>query len=374
MPGPIAPIPSPRTWASGPVLAPSLRADVSDAVAFLSYRPLGIFANQSGTSWAQGADTSLGCPVEFYDNWNGHNGASVSQYFAQAPGWYLCKSIVPFVYSGATQFMFRAGFTGLVNGVTMPVTSGPIQENASQHFPAPVDVDLIEQVVTGPIGGTGDYIQPTAFQGTTGAINIQNSTNVYPYFSVRWVALNTGTTGLPVPANPAWVSPPSFVTSAFLNANIRDTIRFLLYPPIAKAIYTPGSTTLPSQTFPAGTVINLTTVVVDNYGGITTGASGGYTAPVTGNYYVYGQFNIGATAAGGSYGAGLSVAGGTTMWGDVVAKSSDTAGAGAGVGRRLRLTAGQQVQLVGTQNTGAAVAYDGAAVGQTRLVVVWEGA
>ena len=58
--------------------------------------------------------------------------------------------------------------------------------------------------------------------------------------------------------------------------------------------------------FPAGTVINLTTVAVDNYGGITTGASGGYTAPVTGNYFCYGQLNLGATAAGGSYGAGPS--------------------------------------------------------------------
>jgi hypothetical protein len=374
MPGPIAPIPSPRTWASGPILAPSLRADVSDAVAFLTYRPLGIFANQSGTSFNNGADNSLSCPVEFYDNWNGHNGASPSQYFAQAPGWYLCKSIVPFVYSGATQFMFRAGFVGVTGGVNSGAIAGPLQENASTHFPAPVCCDLIEQTVTGPIGGTGDYIQPTAFNGTTGAIALQNTTNTYPYFSVRWVALNTGTTGLPVPANPAWVSPPSFVTSAFLNANIRDTIRFLLYPPIAKAIYTPGSATLPSSTFPAGTVINLTTVTVDNYGGITTGASGGYTAPVTGNYFVYGQFNLGANSAGGSYGAGLSVAGGTTMWGDVVAKSADTAGAGASVGRRLRLTAGQQVQLIGTQNTGAAIAYDGAAVGQTRLIAVWEGA
>jgi hypothetical protein len=371
---PISPVPSPRTWASGPVLAPSLRADVSDAVAFLSYRPLGIFANQAGTSWPPASDASFGCPTEFYDNWNGHNGASTSQYFAQAPGWYLCKSVIPFVYTGATQYMFRAGFVGVTNGVNSGVIAGPIQENASTHLPAPVCCDLIEQVVTGPIGGTGDYLQPTAYQGTPGNIALQNGAAVYPYFSVRWVALNTGTTGLPVPACPAWATPPGYVTSAFLNANIRDTIRFLLYPPIAKAYYTAGTTTLPSQVFPAGTVINLTTVAVDNYGGITTGASGGYTAPVTGNYFVYGQVNLGATAAGGSYGAGLSVAGGTTMWGDVVAKSSDTQGAGAGIGRRLRLTAGQQVQLVGTQNTGAAIAYDGAAIGQTRLIVVWEGA
>jgi hypothetical protein len=374
MAGPISPIPNPRTWVSGPVLAPSLRADVSAAVAFLSYRPLGIFANQAGTSWAQGADTSLGCATEFQDNWNGHNSVSPSQYFAQAPGWYLCKSIVPFNYGGATQYMFRTGFTALANGAAQALTVGPIQENASTHFPAPVCCDLIEQVITGPIGGTGDYLQPTAYQGTTGAITVMNTAVTYPYFSVRWVALNTGTTGLPVPACPAWATPPSYVTSAFLNANIRDTIRFLLYPPIAKAYYTAGSTTIPSQVFPAGTVINLTTVAVDNYGGITTGASGGYTAPVTGNYFCYGQLNLGATAAGGSYGAGLSVAGGTTMWGDVIAKSSDTQGAGASVGRRLRLTAGQQVQLIGTQNTGAPIAYDAATVGQTRLIVVWEGA
>lgn len=373
MPGPIAPIPSPRTWASGPILAPSLRADVSDAVAFLTYRPVAVLVNQQGTSWPSGVDTTLGCNTELYDNWNGHNGASPTQYFAQAPGWYLCQASVPFTYGGTTQFQFVAGFVATTGGVTGTGLRGGELLNGNGRAEAPRVCDLIEQTVTGPIGGTGDWIQPYAAQNTGSAVNLANTSSLYPYVTIRWVALNAGTVSLPVPANPSWVSPPSFVTSAFLNANIRDTINFLLYPPIARAHYAAGTATLASAAFPAASVVPLDTVDVDNYGGFTTGAAAKYTAPVTGSYFVYGQYNLHTSTATTGYCAGLSVNGGTTMWGDALYKMSDTFGGGATVTKRLRLTAGQSVQLMAGQASGAAIMYQNNSPAPTKMIVVWEG-
>jgi hypothetical protein len=369
MPGPIAPIPSPRTWASGPILAPSLRADVSDAVAFLSYRPL--FAAQNINGSAVSGTQTLGVNSELYDNWNGHNGANVTQYYAQAPGWYLCKSVIPYNYTSATQALFAAGFSGLNGGTSFPNTFGGLMLSGSTHVPAAQCCDLIPQTVTGPIGGTGDFIQFNLF--TSVSTTLVASLTQLPTVSLRWVAVQGGTAPLAVPACPAWATPPSFVTSAFLNANIRDTVNFLLYPPICKLNYVAGSATLPSTAFPAGTVINMGNVVVDNYGGATTGAAAGYTAPVTGNYFCYGQFNLQASATSTGYCAGLTVNGGTTQWGDSLNKVSDAIGGGATVMKRLRLTAGQQVQLVGCQGSGGAIAYNTTAANQTRLIVVWEG-
>jgi len=369
MPGPISPMPSPRTWASGPVLAPSLRADVSDAVAFLSYKPL--FAAQDTNGGAVSGTGTLGVATELYDNWNGHNGSAIDQYYCQLPGYYLARSVIPFLYSSATQALFCGGFSAVNNGAAVANTWGGRNLAGSTRNAVAITCDLIPQTITGAIGGSGDYIQFNLFAGAS--TTLQTASTQLPAVCLRWVSALTGTQPLPVPANPAWVSPPSYVTSAFLNANIRDTIRFLLYPPVGKAIYTAGSSTLPSQAFPAGTVVPLTTAVVDNYGAFTTGASAAYTAPVAGNYFCYGQFALAANANSTGYCAGLSVAGGTTQWGDSVFKVSDTVGGGATVMKRLRLTAGQTVQLVACQGSGGAIAYDTAAVDQTRLIVVWEG-
>jgi hypothetical protein len=108
---------------------------------------------------------------------------------------------------------------------------------------------------------------------------------------------------------------------------------------------------------------------MDNYGGFSGGT---YTFPVAGRYFCYGQFNLASAAVSTAYAAGLSVSGGTTSWGDV-AWVNGTAAAGASVTRRLRVTAGQTLQLMASQHSGSAIAYNTSAVNQTRLIVVWEG-
>lgn len=368
-------LPAPRTWALGNIIkAPYLRADVTDAVAFLLSRPVFAGANQAGTSIASGSDTALPMATEFFDNWQGHSTAtSNSRYFCQLPGWYLCASTTPWNYSAATQFLFVGGFQGKSAGSTLSVVRGARQPMVSAN-PIPQTVDLIKQTVTGAIGGTGDYIEPTVFQGTGGNATVQNTVNNYPDVIIRWVAAASGTVSLPVPDNPSW-SIPSFLTAAFMNTNVRDTINFLLYPPILKAHYTAGTTTLPNQVFPAGTVVTLTTVDIDNYSGFTTGAAAKYTAPVSGNYFCYGQINLAPATVTFEKGAGFSINGGTTIWGEVSIQTTDGSnGYGVSVQKRLRLVAGDTLQLVGTQNSGGALAIATAAADQTRMIVVWEGA
>jgi hypothetical protein len=376
MPQPV--LPAPRTWASlDQVNAPRLRADASDAIALLAGRPLFIGQDTLGTALSSGPDNTIPMNAELADTWNGHNqagaGAVPSQYFAQLAGWYLCESMIPYSYASTTQVPFAAGFIAKTGGVTGGVIRGPVTLNGSNHFPVPQSVDLILQTVTGPTGGGGDYIQPTGLQISGGNLNLISGGNQLPTVTVRWVAAPSGTVSLPLP--PLAVC-PSPVTHAWLNANVRDTVAFLVYPPICKAYYTPGSVTMPAQAFPSGTVINLNTVAVDNYGGYTTGASGGYTAPVAGNYLVAGQVNFAAygTTAAVGYSCGLSVNGGTTAWGSSVFENTlNTSGAGAAVMRRIRLAAGDTVQLVGQQSTSGALAYNATAANQTRFIAVWEG-
>lgn len=367
-------IPAPRTWTTGQIIkAPYLRADVTDAVAFLLNRPSFAGANQAATSLASGSDLVLPMATEFFDNWAGHStSTNNSRYYCQLPGWYLCTSTTPWNFTTATQFLFLGGFQGKSGGSTLTVVRGARQP-ANTNNPVPQTVDLIEQTVTGAIGGAGDYIEPTVLQNTGGALALQNSSNNYPNVVIRWVASASGTVSLPVPDNPSWAT-LVYLTSAFLNANIRDTINFLLYPPILRAHYTAGTTTLPNQAFPAGTVVTLTTVDIDNYSGFTTGASAKYTAPVSGNYFCYGQLNLAATSTQFQKGVGFSVNGGTTIWGEVSLQTSDGSnGFGVAVQKRLRLTAGDTLQLVGTQNSGGAVAINTATADQTRMIVVWEG-
>jgi hypothetical protein len=373
-------VPAPSTWSSGPILTSELSGDVTNAVNFLANRPLFVGQNNQGASIASGSDVTVGMNVEIVDTWSGHNTTSTNwqTYFCQAPGWYLCEGYIPFAYTTATQAVFAAGFSATTGGTVEPVVRGQLQLVGSGKHPGTKVADLIRMSVTGPVGGTGDSVALTALQVTGSSVAYTSSpATLLPFVSVRWVAATSGTTGLPVPSNPAWPTPPSYVTSAELNAGIRDTIRFLTYPPVCKAYYVPGSASIPNQTFPSGTVVNLNTVPVDNYSGFTTGSAGGYTAPVAGVYYLYGQINYAAdsTATGVAYSAGLRVNSGTIQWGDSVFKdAAESSGGGAIVRKRLRLNSGDFVQFCAQQSSGGTLGLNGTTANQTRFIAIWESA
>jgi len=366
------PIPVPSTWNEGEIVpAEILRDDVSSTVQFLANRPTFVGNDPTGPS-VSGTEPM---PVEeLNDTWNGHaDGTDPSQYFCQAPGWYLCQADIPFDYTTATEVQFAAGFAGLSSGVAFGPNWGPLTENGSGWVPVARSCDLIIMHGQGAIGGAGDYVEFYLFAGT--GTTLVTSTTQLPTVSVRWVAKVSGVTGLPVPTNPAWPVPPDYITSADMNANVRDTVRFLAFPPICKAVYTPGTTTLPSQTFPAGTVVafGVDDAVVDNYDGFTGGTGSNYTAAVAGNYFCYGQINLNSSANDAIYCAGFSVNSGTTQWGDSV-KMVATAAGGASVTKRLRLDEGDVLQFVASQDSGASIEYNTTGANQTRFIVVWEGA
>jgi len=381
MPPPlVTQIPLSVVYAAGQVIkASELRSSVTDAVGFLTARPVFAGQNTAGTTYGSGADDTMVMNAEIIDNWSGHNTASsTTQYFCQFPGWYLCKSVIAWNYSSATNNLFTSGFQGTTNlSAFGPVRGARQLRVTASGIPTTQCVDLIKQTATVANVGEADYIQPTVYQGTGGNLSLETTATSYPYVTIRWVAYNAQLVSgaLSVPVNASWPVPPSYVTSSFVNTNVTDTIAFLFYPPICKAYYTAGTTTLPSNTFPAGAVIDLTTVTVDNFSGFTTGTSALYTAPVAGNYFCYGQFNLVATAAQFNTAAGFRVNGGTTMWGDSMVRTSNGSdGSGAQVQKRLRLNAGDTVQFMGQQSSGSAIEYATAAADQTRMIVVWEGA
>jgi hypothetical protein len=371
---PLPVLPTPRTWASlDQVNAPRLRADASDAIALLAYRPLFIGQDLAGTTTTSGTEAGVPFNSELADTWNGHNSVSLPTYYCQFPGWYLAKGTVPYAYTTATQALFAAGFSGVSGGVAFGPIRGQLQLMGAGKNPAPQVCDLISLSVTGAIGGAGDSVVMTQLQQSGGGLTLAATGSKFPYLSVRWVAALTGTQPLPVP--PLAVA-PSPITHAWLNANVRDTIGFLVYPPVCKAYYVAGSASIPAQAFPAGTIVPLTNTAVDNYGGFTTGASAGYTAPVGGNYFCYSQVNFAAynTSGAVAYSAGLQVNGGTIQWGDSVYQTTaQVSGAGAVVMRRLRLAAGDSVSPVCQQSTSGALTLNASAANQTRFVAVWEG-
>jgi hypothetical protein len=367
-------LPSPRTWSADDLISvPRLRADVADAVAFLSHRPAFIGQNTTGPSWSSGSDNNLGFNAELDDWWDGHvtiatNGAVSSQYWAPVPGWYLCRLSVPFQYTGGTAYLYGAGFNWTTGGVAQATVRGAFNFAALATPPVAQSCDLIEQTLSGSPGGSGDYIQPTAYQNTGSSISLADTATLLPTVNIRWVSAISGTQPLPVPP---LTTPPSPMTSAWMNANVEETIQFLAYPPVLKATTPSGG--LASSTFPAGSAVPLGAVTADNYGGFSTSTSQ-YTFPVSGRYYCYGQFVLAAPGSSIStaYAAGLQVSGGTTAWGDIAYVNGNSV-AGATVTRRLRVTAGQTIRLMASQGSGSSITYDGAAVNQSRLIVAWEG-
>lgn len=348
---------------------PRLRADAAGTVALLTQRPY--FAGQRtlGDSWASVSDLALPLDVELTDTWGGHlapPASGTAAYWAPLPGWYLCDARVPFNYLSATPAPFMAGFQGTTGGTTIPAVHGALLVNGSTvNTVTPRAVDLILQSAAGSPNGSGDYIQATARQDTGSPVNLQSLAYCQPVVSIRWVCAVSGTHPLPVPPlTPA----PSPVTSAWLNANVRDAARFLTYPPVLKAHTTSGSVANSSLALPQA--VSPGTVDVDTYGGYSAGV---YTAPVAGRYLLAGQVNYASSSTAATYACGVRVNGTTVYWGAAARFAGTSLAGGAGITKRLRLAAGDTVQLVVAQNSGATLALNASASNQTRLIAVWEG-
>jgi hypothetical protein len=387
MPFPPYPVPpAPVTWIDGPVFTSLLRNDVANAVAFLANRPSFQATCTTGPAVGGGySPNGVALDTEVYDTWAGHwQPTDPVFWYATQPGtlgYYLAEGYVPFGYALSSTALFSAGIQyGAPNsggGGSLTTTWGETHPVGNGHYPGPCVVDLVPLTVSGAIAGLGSAVGMWCAQNSGSPVNLLTPSNITgaPRLSLRWACALTGVAGLPVPANPAWPTPPDYIDpGSWLNPNIRDTIDYLVYPPTARLFYEAGVAKMPTGSFPAGSVVPLDTPTFDNYGGYV---KNGWTAPVNGVYYLHGQVSFGAASGSGNYSAGLQVAGGTPQWGKAIRGPASSPGLCVSVTKQLRLTAGQTVQLVGAQSTGANVLLTnpGANTGpQSKLIAVWESA
>jgi hypothetical protein len=306
--------------------------------------------------------------TELTDVWNTHLAPS-SQVYAQVPGWYLADTRIPWAYTGGAA-PFIAGHVYNSGGSSFGPVWGAVAVNGSGGGLTSRSVDLISQLNTGPAGGSGDFIQPVARQDSGGTVNLNTSGVNLPTTSIRWVCSPTGSAPLAIPP---LTTVPNPITSAWMNANIRDTISFLIFPACMKAHYTAGSSVLANSTLATPQVVPLTTIDMDNYGAFTTGASAKYTIPVAGRYLVAGQVNLASSSTATWYACGVLVNSSTLYWGGITRFAGSGLAGGAGIAKRIRFNAGDTVQLVAAQASGGSIAYNTAAGNQTRLITLWEG-
>lgn len=368
-------VPAPSTYASGPVYVSQLRSDLTNGVNFLANRPGFMAYNTAGPAITTGGSgQQVGLDTEQYDNWSGHDplGSNPQYYYCQAAGWYLAEGYVPWSYATSTSVAFTTSLAAQTTG-GLNIFSGDQLAYNDTHIPGTYGAELFELTRVGPPNTSGvDVVILYAQQNSGSSQNLNAAATNYPRLAVRWVAATSGTTSLSIPANPAWPSPPSYVTSTFMNTNVRNALRFLIYPPIFRGWYGAGTATLASQgSFPNATKIALDNTTVDNYSGWSS-ANNWYVAPVAGVYYVYTQMSVTSAGAVASYGCGVQVNAGTSTWGKNIRSPSNASGVNVGCAKRLRLNAGDTVALVGQQTSGSTLTLKGGATSGNKMIIVWE--
>jgi hypothetical protein len=385
-------LPNPRTWALGELIkAPYLRADVSDAVALLAQPPL--FTGQQGSAQTitNATETEITIDTENYDNYGGHlasgSGVNTALYYGMFPGWYLVQAQAPLQYTGGAGTMGASVGVASGGGALTYYGGERIPNSGTASLYAfPVACKLAQMVDTGTYGGSGnDRVAASCYQDSGSSQALYAGTNRFPSVSARWVCALAGTPGLPVPPLAAWPTPPSYVTSAFMNAQVRDTIRFLVYPPICEYQYNAGTQSLASQaSVPAtGTTVKLDTAVVDNYSAFST-STWTWTAPVAGLYWVYNLAAMSQQATATALMAGITVTsanynGGATFtaWGGTRASFAGTRVQSAAIRRQLRLNAGDTLQAAAWQSdsgSNAATLAGNTNEWQSRFIVIWRNA
>jgi hypothetical protein len=387
---------APRTWVDAgpttpgdPLRAQLLTTDASSATALHRQRPL----FQGFATLAQSIPSRVFAAVtgmsELVDNYAGHGDTvNTGRYYAPITGsddgafagdWYLASGYVPFNSGTANDF---------IAGVR--VSGGTVQEGGrvaggSGHVVDTMVIDLVQMS-----GQANDYVELMAYNDTASAVNTVVSGKT-PSLTVRWVCQsNDGAFAAFTPALPAsphtWTATDVYTADATggskvpLNVELRDAVRFLNNPPIARVTAQGTAQTIPNST--GWTSINFTSAgeTIDNYGGWAIANPSRYTCQRAGLYLIAGFGNLIETSANSGYRAirlqQTFAAGGTQTyagWSTVPDPLRNT-GTGLYATGLVRMAVGDYVEVQMSQfqtTSGAARTLYSTSGNASRIVAVW---
>lgn len=378
--------PYPRTWidqAAGvqgdSLRAPLVEADAGAGVLWHRQRPLFQGFPGLAQSIPSRVFTAVTGLTELIDNWAGHSDTTnTGRYYAPNTGtddWYLASGHIP--YNTGTTNDFIAG---------VRVSGGTVQEGGrvpggSGHVVSTMVLDLVQMN-----GASNDYVELMAYNDTAAAVNTVVAAKS-PSLTVRWVGMDPASGSSFTPALPAvphtWTATDIVTGSAAgankvtLNTELRDAIRFLNNPPIARVTAFGTVQTIPTGT--GWTSINLTAAgeTVDNYGGWAIANPSRYTCQRAGLYLIAGFGNLIETASNSGYRAirlqQTFAAGGTQTYAGWSALPDPVRSTGTGLYATglIRMAAGDYVEVQMQQTAGAARTLYSGDGNASRLVAVW---
>ncbi|MEV0660122.1 hypothetical protein ACIBI3_02385 [Actinomadura luteofluorescens] len=371
-----APIAAPTTFtdlaaanAGTALTANDLEYNVGAAVAY--HRRVAFFQGNGG---AQNVATSAWTPItlgEIIDVHAGHSDSSnPARVAADSTGtgddWYLCVGMVPLAAaaSGAGVAGIRLNGSTIYEGAKLPL--------GSAHAATMMVAELL-RVQT----GSSQYVELMAYQNSGGTIATQASGTKLPQFAMRWACSNTGDL-VAAPSVPRTWTADDLLTADLagpgqvpLNTHIRDVVRWLRYPPVARVDSRSTTQTLNSG---AWTSIQMTGGSIDNYDGHSTSVNNTrYTAPRAGLYFVYGLAAVNEAAGATGYRASRLAVNGTTFYAGTSCEPASTSlGTAVPACAHIRLNAGDYVELQ-MRPQGNNVTVKSGTGDSSRLIVVWRG-
>ncbi|HEY9367571.1 hypothetical protein [Streptomyces sp.] len=376
----------PRTWVdqSGttrgdPLRAKWLNRDISSAVDW--HRRVTTFQALRTTALSVPASTWTPVPLdrELIDTSGGHSDeTNTSRWYSPTStgftDWWLVSGHVTF--GGAAGGVRIAGLR--VNG------GGTIQEGmkvtaTAAHGCSVQLIDLVEMTNSGSA-----YMELMTYQSTAGSVNTTVS-GKSPSFTARWVSMATDIGVVsPAPATPrTWTS--ADVLSATdtsggkiaLNEHVRDVIRYLHFPPIARLTSQGTAQTIPTGTG-SWTSITLGTETVDNYAGHSTVSNTSrYVCQRAGLYYVAGLASVSETAANVGFRAvrllHTIAAGGTAVYQgcSTTPVTNNAIGTAIYATGWVRMAVGDYVEVQFQHTQGASLSVQTGAGNCSRLIAVW---
>lgn len=356
------------TWplrSSGQVYALDLNQQLSQAVAFLSRKPMFQGVQSARQPIQPSSSTPVNLDTEIADPWQMHNNGSpslVTVPYACDGVWLVTGSIPYDVYTAGSYYVAEIAYN------TSTIITGEMVQSPGTTRVEPAIADLIS-------ASAGDTFQLYARQTSASAVDTRvlmraDYLNYYtPTLTARWVAsgaslpggvLNGIQLGLP---NPHTWNYDQEATSATFNSDIRDSVLFLANVPACRGMATGTPAALTSGT--AGQVTGLT-ANIDNWN-TWNATTNTWTCPLSGLYLVYGQVGIPTQGSALSAQAQLhcTLSGVTTDYRGAAAYGSSVV---AVVMKPVRFTAGDTFQLYGWQNGGSLAPNT---VTNTRFFTLW---